>query len=134
LEKSPQDRVRVFISKQIRKREFGRSISAADLAVIARTARVSLGTPISGKGLPDGTRLIKAYGTSATGPKGVVYLLVVEEQDLFLLFYRDKNDALGRNASMANPSFRSALEKHLSLLNEDILSENIETLPINPTP
>jgi hypothetical protein len=53
---------------------------------------------------------------------------------LFLLFYRDKNDALGRNASMANPSFRSALEKHLSLLNEDILSENIETLPINPTP
>jgi hypothetical protein len=26
------------------------------------------------------------------------------------------------------------LEKHLSLLNQDILSENIERLPINPTP
>jgi hypothetical protein len=84
--------------------------------------------------LPQGTRLIKAYGTSATGPKRVVYLLLVEDRDLFLLFYRDKNDAVGRNASMANPSFRSALEKHLSLLNEDILAENIERLPINPTP
>lgn len=125
--------MRVFLSKKIRKREFGRSISAADLAVIARTARVCLATPISGKGLPPGTRLIKAYGTSATGPKRVLYLLVVGDGDLFLLFYRDKNDPVGKNASMANPAFRSALHKHLSILEEDILSSNIEELPIKTT-
>lgn len=124
--------MRVFLSKKIRKREFGRVVGAEDLAVIARTARLSLAIPISGKGLPPGTRLIKAYGTFAADPKRVIYLLVVGDEDLFLLFYRDKNDPVGKNASMANPAFRSALHKHLSILNEDILSSNIEELPIKP--
>ena len=126
--------MRVFLSKKIRKQEFGRSVSPESLAVIARTARVALAVRIAGKGLPPGTQLIKAYGTSPSGPKRVIYLLAVGDGDLFLLFYRDKNDPLGRNTSTANPAFRSALHKHLALLEEDIASANIEELPLTTNP
>jgi hypothetical protein len=126
--------MRVFLSKKIRKQEFGRAVSQEDLAVIARTARIALAIRIAGKGLPPGTQLIKAYGTSPRGPKRVVYLLTVGDDDQFLLFYRDKNDPIGRNASTANPAFRSALQKHLALLEEDIASANIKKLPLPDTP
>lgn len=125
--------MRVFLSRKIRKQEFGRSVSQGDLAVIARTARIALAVRIAGKGLPPGTQLIKAYGTSPSDPKRVIYLLAVGDDDLFLLFYRDKNDPIGRNASTANPAFRSALHKHLALLEKDIASANIEELPLPDT-
>jgi hypothetical protein len=35
---------------------------------------------------------------------------------------------VGRNASIANPAFRSALDKYLMLLEADILDGNIEEL------
>ncbi len=62
------------------------------------------------------------------GPKRIVYLLAVEDGEMFLLFYRGKNDPVGRNVSIANPAFRSALDKYLILLEADILDENIEEL------
>jgi hypothetical protein len=60
--------------------------------------------------------------------KRIVYLLAVEDGDMFLLFYRGKNDPVGRNVSIANPAFRSALDKYLMLLEADILNGNIEEL------
>ena len=62
------------------------------------------------------------------GPKRIVYLLAVEDGDMFLLFYRGKNDPVGQNVSIANPAFRSALDKYLMLLEGDILDGNIEEL------
>jgi hypothetical protein len=62
------------------------------------------------------------------GPKRIVYLLAVEGGDMLLLFYRSKNDPVGRNVSIANPAFRSALDKYLMLLEADILDGNIEEL------
>jgi hypothetical protein len=41
---------------------------------------------------------------------------------------RDAAHLVGRNASVANPAFRSALEKYLFLLEADILDGNIEEL------
>jgi hypothetical protein len=121
--------VKVYISAQIRRKEFGRKIPAEDLPVIARSARVALGVPIAARGLPPRTQLIKAYATSKRGPKRVVYLLVVEDGDMFLLFYRGKNDPVGRNVSMENPAFRTALDKYLALLESDIAAGNVEELP-----
>ena len=72
--------------------------------------------------------MIKAYATSKRGPKRIVYLLAVDDGDMFLLFYRGKNDPIGRNASIANPAFRSALEKYLALLEADIMDGKIEEL------
>jgi hypothetical protein len=62
----------VFISAQIRRREFGRKVPAEDLPVITRSARAALGVPIAARGLPPHTRLIKAYATSKRGPKRIV--------------------------------------------------------------
>ena len=121
--------MKVYISAQIRRKEFGRKIPAEDLPVIARSARVALGVPIAARGLRPRTRLIKAYATSKRGPKRVVYLLVVEDGDMFLLFYRGKNDPVGRNVSMENPAFRTALDKYLALLESDIAAGNVEELP-----
>ena len=120
----------LIVSRRILKREFGRSISPDDLSVLRRTARIVLATPISGPGLPPGTRLLKAYGTARSGPKRVIYLLSVADEDLFLLFYRGKNDPIGATASEKNPSFRRELEKSLSLLEQDILSGQIHSINI----
>ena len=121
--------MKVFISAQIRRKEFGRKVPAEDLPVITRSARAALGVPIVARGLPPHTRLIKAYATSKRGPKRIVYLLAVKDGDMFLLFYRGKNDAIGQNASMTNPAFRTALDKYLALLEADIADGNIEELP-----
>jgi len=100
------------------------------LSVLRRTAKVVLATPIAGPGLPVGTRLLKAYGTSSSGPKRVIYLLAVAEGDLFLLFYRGKNDPLGSNASAKNPAFRAALHKHLALLEQDMRAGQIDKIDL----
>ncbi len=118
----------LIISRQIRKREFGVTIPVNAKEVLLRSARVVLTTPISSKGLPAGTRLLKAYATSSKGPRRIVYLLSVDDGALFLLFYRDKNDEIGGNISPKNPAFGKQLKKHLALLKDDIVSGEIEVL------
>jgi len=120
--------MQIVLSRRICKREFGGKITAEDVAVLRRTAILTLATSLSGSGLPTGTRLLKTYGTSKMGPKRVIYLLAVAESDLFLLFYRGKNDPIGSNASPANPKFRAELQKYLTLLEEDILAGEVETI------
>lgn len=133
MEKDEKPDVRVLICAQIRRKEFGRSVPAEDLPVIARSARAALGVPVAARGLPPRTQLIKAYATSKRGPKRLVYLLAVEDGDMFLLFYRGKNDPIGRNVSMANPLFRSALDKYLAYLEADMADGKIEELLAEPT-
>jgi len=60
----------------------------------------------------------------------VIYLLAVVEGDLFLLFYRGKNDPLGANATAKNPVFRAELHKYLGLLEQDILGGEIDTIDL----
>jgi len=78
--------VGLFISERIRKREFGKLIPAADKAVLLDGARPELEQAIAGRGLPKGTRLLKTYATTKQGPRRILYLLVVEGGDLFVLF------------------------------------------------
>ncbi|TSA34807.1 MAG: hypothetical protein D4R65_05635 [Verrucomicrobiaceae bacterium] len=120
----------LLVSRRILKREFGRAISSDDLSVLRRTAKVALATSLAGSGLPAGTRLLKAYGTARSGPKRVIYLLVVKEGDLFLLFYRGKNDPLGANATAKNPAFRVELHKYLALLEQDIRAGELDTIDL----
>ena len=122
--------MKLLVSRRILKREFGRTITADDLSVLRRTAKVVLATPIAGPGLPAGTRLLKAYGTARSGPKRVIYLLAVAEGDLFLLFYRGKNDPLGANATAKNPVFRAELHKYLGLLEQDIHAGEIDAIDL----
>lgn len=111
----------LIIGKRIRRKEFGGLIPEDDLEVILRSARVALAKPIKGDGLPKGTRLLKAYATSISGPKRIVYLLEVSGGgDLLLLFYRDKNDTVGANITIKNKIFKQVLNKHLEALAEDL--------------
>ena len=118
----------LYIAERIRKREFGRGISAADKESLLAGARVCLGASISGHGLPKGTRLLKAYATTKQGPRRIRYLLVVQEKDLFVLFYRTKLDDVGANMSPKNSAFNNALAKHLDLLRDDMAADRIEEI------
>ena len=122
----------LYIAERIRKREFGREISAADKESLLAGARVCLGASIAGHGLPKGTRLLKAYATTKQGPRRILYLLVVQEKDLFVLFYRTKQDDVGANMSPKNPAFNNALAKHLDLLRDDLAAAKIEEITPEP--
>jgi hypothetical protein len=118
----------IVVSHQIRAAEFGAKISADDQAALLRSGRIALVTPITARGLPPKTRLLKGYATSKRGPKRVLYLLAVEDGTLFLLFYRGKNDPLGQNVSHKNPAFVRQLEKHLDLLLTDLAAKNFDLI------
>jgi hypothetical protein len=118
----------LIVTESIARKEFGGDIPADDVEVLRRSARVALTTPLKGEGLPKGTRLLKAYATSARGPRRIVFLLAVEEDDLFLLFYRGKSDEIGKNITLANPAFRRQLNRHLDLLLQDIAAGRTQVI------
>ncbi len=119
----------IIISNAIKKKEFAKGkISESDKAVLKRTARLELATAIKGKGLPKGAKIVKAYGTSASGAKRVVYMLTSDNEDFMLLFYRDKNDAIGKNITISNPAFKEEVSKHIDLLLADLESGNYSVL------
>ena len=122
----------LYIAERIRKREFGQGISAADKESLLAGARVCLGASIVGHGLPKGTRLLKAYATTKQGPRRILYLLVVQDKDLFVLFYRTKQDEVGANMSPKNSAFNNALTKYLDLLRDDLAAARIEEITPEP--
>src|SRR5947199_9583797 len=100
--------MRLFIARSILKREFGGELPAEALDVLRRAIKPGLLLAIKGAGLPVKSQLLKAYATSRRGPRRIVFLLVVEHDDLFLLFYRPKGDKVGDNISIKNPAFKNA--------------------------
>ena len=120
----------LIIGDSIRQKEFGTEIPEPDREVIIRSARVDLTTAIKGDQLPKGTRLLKAYATSPNGARRIVFLLEVEGGDLFLLFYRNKKDAVGANMTIQNKAFKTQLDKHLNSLRDDLDSGNFEVVAL----
>ena len=120
----------LIIGNSILQQEFGTEIPDADRKVIVRAAKVDLTTAIKGEKLPKGTRLLKAYATSPKGARRIVFLLEVQAGDLFLLFYRDKKDAVGSNLTIQNKAFKRQLHKHLDSLVDDLNSDNFEVLDL----
>ena len=118
----------LIIGNSIRRKEFGEIIPDDDLAIIVRSTKVRLTTPIKGESIPKGTRLLKAYATSSKGARRIVFLMEVEGGDLFLLFYRDKKDKIGANITIKNKAFKSQLWKHLDGLLADIESGDFEVI------
>lgn len=119
----------VVIARSILKTEFGRvGLTADDEAVLRRTAKSAHAVFIRGEGLPPETRLVKVYGTAPGGARRVVYLAQTSDDDLLLLFFRSKNDAVGKNVTLENPVFKKALKKHLGMLKQDLENGNYEIL------
>ena len=111
----------LVIAKAICKREFGSdTVPEQFVDVLKRSTAVDLATVIKGSSLPPASKLLKVYATSPEGARRIVHLLSVEDGTLFLLFFRDKNDPVGRNITIHNKEFRRQLHKHLDLLQEAI--------------
>ena len=110
----------VILTNGILKREFPKGITDNEKEVIVRSAKPEIATSIKGKGLPNATTLLKAYSTSENGARRLVYLLRNSSGHLILLFYRSKNDKVGKNITIKNKDFEKQLDKHLSLVLEDI--------------
>lgn len=118
----------VIPTESILKKEFPNGLTENDKEVISRSAKIETTTTIKGKGLPKSTTLLKAYATSDTGAKRLVYLLRNTSGHLILLFYRDKKDKVGKNISIKNKYFENALLKYLSLVLADIENGNFTIL------
>lgn len=111
----------VIISHRIRRKEFKRGIiSGDDLQTILNSFRKGISVSIKGRNLPKASKLIKIYATAVAGARRIVYLVDMASSDGFLLFYRSKNDRIGKNISIQNPEFRKKLNLYLELLSLDI--------------
>lgn len=117
----------VIIAESIRRKEFKRGeIPPADLETILGSFAEGIVVPIKGEALPRGSRLVKLYVTTIAGARRVVFLVDVESGTGFLLFYRTKNDPIGRNITIQNPAFRKCLLRYLDLLQTDIATGRIQ--------
>lgn len=111
----------VIISHRIKKKEFkGGLIPKGDLRKILDGFGDGIFVAIKGENLPKGSRLIKVYATTIVGARRIVFLVDVLSNDAFFLFYRSKNDKIGRNISINNPEFRKTLHSYIELIYADI--------------
>lgn len=111
----------VVIAESIRRKEFGHGqIARSDLETILRSYGEGIYVTIKGDSLPKKSRLIKLYATTIEGARRLVFLVDVETTTGFLLFYRSKNDSVGKNISIKNPEFKRQLLRYLDLLHSDI--------------
>jgi len=119
--------MRLVLARSICAQEFGQdSVPPLHIEPLERSRRPELASSIKGEGLPKGSKLLKVYATTTEGARRIVHLLATAEDTLFLLFYRDKNDAAGANMTIKNPTFRRQLHKHLQLLEKDLDSGAFE--------
>ncbi len=113
----------VVIAESIRKKEFKHGeIPPADLETILSSYGEGIFVPIKGESLPKASRLVKLYATTVQGARRIVFLVEVESGTGFFLFYRGKNDPIGKNISIKNPVFKKRLLTYLDLLSADIAS------------
>lgn len=111
----------VIIAHSIQRREFKHgNIPPIDLETILHAYAKGIAVPIKGTSLPKGSRLVKLYVTTAEGARRIVFLVDVESGTGFLLFYRGKNDAIGRNITIKKSLFKKRLLRYLDLLQSDI--------------
>lgn len=117
----------VIISHRIKKKEFKKGIIPGnDLRKILDGFREGIFTVIKGENLPKGSRLIKVYSTTVAGARRIVYLVDVSSNDAFFLFFRSKNDKIGKNISIGNPEFKKVLYNYLAFLDADIESGKLD--------
>lgn len=81
---------------------------------------------IKGISLPKYSNLIKIYTTTVAGARRIVFLADMSTGENVFLFYRSKNDEIGKNISVKNPKFKNELIKYLRILDKDIDANALE--------
>lgn len=115
---------RLFIPQRAAKREL--TDRAARDEIIAAW-RKNLFARLPAKGV-SGCRLIKAYVTTARGPRRTLYLNEDASGDTIFLFHRPEDDPLGDNMAYANPAFEIALDKAIRAATEDIQAGRVDVI------
>jgi hypothetical protein len=87
-------------------------------------------TQIKGDKLPPHSSLIKIYTTTIRGAGRLVFLVEIKSMDGFFLFFRTKNDEIGRNITIKNSKFKTQLHKYLELLKSDLCEKNYEVFEV----
>lgn len=116
----------VIIAHSIKRKEFKKGMAQTHVQTILSGFRGGIFTAIKGENLPKGSRLIKVYSTTVAGAHRIVFLVDVASNDAFFLFYRSKNDKIGKNISIQNQEFKKILHKYLALLDTDVDSGAID--------
>ncbi|EKD93369.1 MAG: hypothetical protein ACD_28C00161G0002 [uncultured bacterium] len=87
-------------------------------------------TQIKGDKLPPHSSLIKIYTTTIRGAGRLVFLVDIKSTDGFFLFFRTKNDEIGRNITIKNAKSRTQLHRYLELLKADLREKNYEVFEV----
>lgn len=115
--------MKIIFSKSIAKKE---QIDELEKSFLAKAYAKGIFTIIKGEYLPKHSRLIKLYLTTRQGAYRAVFLVDMFSGDGFFLFYRSKNDKIGKNITIQNTNFKITLNKYLFLLKQDIQRKNYE--------
>lgn len=123
--------MRILLCHSILEREIEpllKYFSKGDVKKYSNKASKGLGTQIKGSQHP-GTKLIKVNMTSKSGAGRMIVLLYMRKDFAIPLIVRLKKDKIvGQNASIANPSFQSLVEKNISLVEKDLEKGKFEEL------
>ncbi len=119
---------KIVLADQIVKKE---KITRKNLGVIVKVIRKGIFKKIKGQNLPKDSSLIKVYATTVEGARRIVFLLDCEIDVVYFLFFRKKDDPIGKNISINNKFFKESLVKYLKILDQDIEDDNFEVVNIN---
>jgi hypothetical protein len=122
--------MRVVFSHSIKRKEFRKNIPNQDLQIILDSLTKGIFAQIKGENLPKGSKLIKIYATIVAGARRIVFLVDVSSGDAFFLFYRTKNDKIGKNITIKNQEFKKYLHIYLNLLDKDLDSGKLDIFEI----
>ena len=118
--------MRLVLAKSLLRREFGNRYADKDLVPMVAAFGKGIYREIGGFGIWPGHKLLKVYSTTDRGARRSVFMADASMGDAFFLFYRDKNDSVGKNIALQNPEFKKQLGKHLALLAADIENGNLD--------
>ncbi|MCF7831026.1 hypothetical protein K9M41_03485 [Candidatus Gracilibacteria bacterium] len=117
----------IIFTKTISKKE---KITETERSIILKACRKNILTPIKGKNLPAESALVKLYVTTIRGDRRIV-ILHDRKQDIgYFLFFRSKNDAIGKNISIKSKKFKESLSKYLTLLITDTKKKQFEKVEL----
>jgi phage-related protein len=127
--------MKLIVSKSIQATELSPNADIFPLDVI-KTAAIKaiggLGKKIKSSSKISGTQLKKISLTSSNGAGRVLFLLKVDKTKAVLVMLRHKNDKqIGANMSVANPKFKSLLEKNIDILLRDLEAGNYEEIDLS---
>jgi hypothetical protein len=112
----------VFSRHLIRKEQ----LTQKEIEIIVKVCKKDIFTKIKGENIPDESSLVKIYVTTIEGARRLVLLFDEKTNVKYFLFFRKKDDPIGKNVSIKNPKFKEKLYQYLRILDEDMMNDNFE--------